>query len=228
MIDTAPVLAIADTRVICAKADATLLLTRWRKTPFRASLSAIELLAEAGARIVGVALTQVNMKRIVQGSYGDRYAYSASWCVATTSTDPRCAAGVQVSRSRRPPCLGRRDGERLRRARRRRARSWRVRRGGARRTGQSERPPGYDMAKPEESISHLEAAVRACRRHFLAAAMFSALVNILYLAPTLYMLQVYDRVVPTRGVETLVFLTPDLRSRRGRRSPRWTSCVRDC
>jgi PrtD family type I secretion system ABC transporter len=63
------------------------------------------------------------------------------------------------------------------------------------------------MAKSEESISHLEAAVRACRGHFVLAAMFSALVNVLYLAPTLYMLQVYDRVVPTRGVETLAFLT---------------------
>ncbi|HEY2592629.1 MAG TPA: AAA family ATPase [Chloroflexota bacterium] len=76
VIDTPPVLAIADARVLCAKADATLLLTRWRKTPFRASLSAIDLLAESGANVVGVALTQVNMKRIIEGSYGDRYAYS--------------------------------------------------------------------------------------------------------------------------------------------------------
>ena len=37
--------------------------------------------------------------------------------------------------------------------------------------------------------------------------MFSALLNLLYLAPTLYMLQVYDRVVPTRGTTTLLFLT---------------------
>jgi ATP-binding cassette subfamily C protein len=37
--------------------------------------------------------------------------------------------------------------------------------------------------------------------------VFSALVNLLYLAPTLYMLQVYDRVVPARGGMTLLFLT---------------------
>ena len=55
--------------------------------------------------------------------------------------------------------------------------------------------------------SPLAAAVRACRRHFLGAAIFSALLNVLYLAPTLYMLQVYDRVVPTRGIMTLGFLT---------------------
>jgi ATP-binding cassette subfamily C protein len=41
----------------------------------------------------------------------------------------------------------------------------------------------------------------------LIAAGFSAVVNILYLAPTLYMLQIYDRVLPTGGILTLVFLT---------------------
>lgn len=50
-------------------------------------------------------------------------------------------------------------------------------------------------------------AVRACRGHFVLAAGFSALINILYLAPTIYMMQVYDRVVPTNGVLTLVFIT---------------------
>jgi PrtD family type I secretion system ABC transporter len=39
------------------------------------------------------------------------------------------------------------------------------------------------------------------------AGVFSALLNLLYLAPTLYMLQVYDRVVPSRGKVTLVLLT---------------------
>src|SRR3954447_24957747 len=50
-------------------------------------------------------------------------------------------------------------------------------------------------------------ALPQCRRHFVAAAVFSLLINILYLAPTLYMLQVYDRVVPTGGKTTLLFVT---------------------
>jgi len=50
-------------------------------------------------------------------------------------------------------------------------------------------------------------ALAGCRGHFIAALLFSALVNILYLAPTLYMMQVYDRVVPTGGVVTLLALT---------------------
>ena len=53
----------------------------------------------------------------------------------------------------------------------------------------------------------LRTALRACRAHFVAAASFSALVNVLYLAPTLYMLLVYDRVMPTGGLETLVLIS---------------------
>lgn len=53
----------------------------------------------------------------------------------------------------------------------------------------------------------LEPGLMACRRHFALAAGFSALINILYLAPTIYMMQVYDRVVPTGGIFTLFWLT---------------------
>ena len=50
-------------------------------------------------------------------------------------------------------------------------------------------------------------AVRACRPHFLAATAFSFFINLLFLAPALYMLQVYDRVVPTGGKATLFYIT---------------------
>ena len=53
----------------------------------------------------------------------------------------------------------------------------------------------------------MQAAYAAGRRHFAYAALFSALLNILFIAPMLYMLQVYDRVVPTQGRITLLFLT---------------------
>jgi PrtD family type I secretion system ABC transporter len=53
----------------------------------------------------------------------------------------------------------------------------------------------------------LRQALAECRSHFMAAAGFSLLINLLYLAPTLYMLQVYDRVVPTGGRATLFFIT---------------------
>ena len=58
-----------------------------------------------------------------------------------------------------------------------------------------------------EMPAALADALRQCRPHFVAAAGFSLLINILFLAPTLYMLQVYDRVVPTAGKMTLLFVT---------------------
>lgn len=53
----------------------------------------------------------------------------------------------------------------------------------------------------------LAEALKACKTHFVWAFVFSALVNLLYLTPTLYMMQVYDRVVPTGGLTTLVLVT---------------------
>jgi ATP-binding cassette subfamily C protein len=53
----------------------------------------------------------------------------------------------------------------------------------------------------------LRLALQACRKHFVWAAAFSALVNLLYLAPTIYMLQVYDRVMSTGGITTLVLIS---------------------
>jgi ATP-binding cassette subfamily C protein len=53
----------------------------------------------------------------------------------------------------------------------------------------------------------VKVALQACGRHFGYAALFSAGVNLLFIVPMLYMLQVYDRVVPTHGTTTLLFLT---------------------
>jgi len=50
-------------------------------------------------------------------------------------------------------------------------------------------------------------AFGACSRWFGGVAIFSALVNILYLTGSLYMLQVYDRVLTSRSVPTLVALS---------------------
>ncbi|MCY7270901.1 MAG: type I secretion system permease/ATPase [Sphingomonas bacterium] len=57
------------------------------------------------------------------------------------------------------------------------------------------------------SSATMKMALKACRRHFGYAALFSALINLLFIAPMLYMLQVYDRVMPTQGRTTLLLLT---------------------
>jgi ABC-type protease/lipase transport system fused ATPase/permease subunit len=47
---------------------------------------------------------------------------------------------------------------------------------------------------------------QAIKRHLLFAALFGIASNLLVLAPTLYLLQVYDRVLPSRSLETLAML----------------------
>ncbi|HEX5093176.1 MAG TPA: type I secretion system permease/ATPase, partial [Burkholderiales bacterium] len=44
------------------------------------------------------------------------------------------------------------------------------------------------------------------RAYFISAALFSLVINVLMLAPALFMLQVFDRVVSSRSVETLIML----------------------
>lgn len=53
----------------------------------------------------------------------------------------------------------------------------------------------------------LQEALSKCRAHLLGFGIFSGLLNLLFIVPMLYMLQVYDRVVPTRGGGTLFILT---------------------
>lgn len=53
----------------------------------------------------------------------------------------------------------------------------------------------------------LGAALKECRRAFLSVALFSGVVNLFMLAGPLYMLQVYDRVLASRSVPTLIALS---------------------
>jgi ATP-binding cassette subfamily C protein len=53
----------------------------------------------------------------------------------------------------------------------------------------------------------LAAALKDCRRAFWSVALFSSMFNVLMLAGPLYMLQVYDRVLASHSVQTLIALT---------------------
>jgi len=52
-----------------------------------------------------------------------------------------------------------------------------------------------------------KAVVHVGRGAFIGLAVFSALINILYLTGSFYMLQVYDRVITSRSVATLIALS---------------------
>jgi len=62
---------------------------------------------------------------------------------------------------------------------------------------------------PVASATHpsVTEALKDCRRAFWSVAVFSGGVNLLMLAGPLYMLQIYDRVLSSRSVPTLVALT---------------------
>ena len=53
----------------------------------------------------------------------------------------------------------------------------------------------------------LQQAMAACRRAWVGVALFSACVNLLMLSVPLYMMQVYDRVVTTGNIDTLLALS---------------------
>src|SRR3954447_9815706 len=55
--------------------------------------------------------------------------------------------------------------------------------------------------------SELRQALSECWHAFIAIALMSGLINILYLTGSFYMLEVYDRVLPSRSVPTLVALS---------------------
>jgi succinoglycan biosynthesis transport protein ExoP len=79
ILDTAPILPVADTRVLAPKADSVIFLARWRKTPQHAIEAAFRLLSGTGAHLGGVALTQMDMKQQAKYGYGDPGYYYAEY-----------------------------------------------------------------------------------------------------------------------------------------------------
>jgi succinoglycan biosynthesis transport protein ExoP len=75
ILDSAPLLALADARTLAAKSDAVILLCRWRKTPQDALKSGLRLLQAAGAPLIGVTLTRVDVRKQSAHGYGDSTYY---------------------------------------------------------------------------------------------------------------------------------------------------------
>ena len=65
------------------------------------------------------------------------------------------------------------------------------------------RPP----AGARRVSSELREALWACRFAFAGVAVMSGVINILYLTGSFYMLEVYDRVLPSRSIPTLIALS---------------------
>ena len=70
-------------------------------------------------------------------------------------------------------------------------------------------PPSFPGSTPIQS--HQSSTIRdillGCWRQFVAIGLFSLCVNVLMLTSSLYMMQVYDRVLASGSTETLVLLS---------------------
>jgi exopolysaccharide transport family protein len=78
ILDTAPVLPIADTRVLAPKADGVVMVARWRKTNRNAVNAALHELNNGGARVLGVALSMADIRVIARAgsAYAEHYFHA--------------------------------------------------------------------------------------------------------------------------------------------------------
>lgn len=81
LVDTAPLLPLAEPRVVASHADAIVLLTHWHKTSQSAMQDAAKLIRTLDVPIAGVALTCADMKMLdsfgyAARSYGQRAGYA--------------------------------------------------------------------------------------------------------------------------------------------------------
>jgi ATP-binding cassette, subfamily C, type I secretion system permease/ATPase len=64
--------------------------------------------------------------------------------------------------------------------------------------------PTQNRSAATAARSELMQALARCRSAFIGLGIFSILINVLMLTGPLFMLQVYDRVLPSRSVPTLM------------------------
>ncbi len=75
LLDSPPVQAIAEARILAGIADATLLCVRWCATPRLVVQHTLELLEEAHAHVAGCALTRVDARVHMYSGYADADVY---------------------------------------------------------------------------------------------------------------------------------------------------------
>lgn len=75
ILDTAPVLAVDEARVITSMADAVVFLVRWRKTAAKAAEIALNRLTDVDANVIGIVLTQVDVVEQSRAGFGDAGYY---------------------------------------------------------------------------------------------------------------------------------------------------------
>jgi len=75
MLDTPPILAVSDALLLVRSVDKTIFVVRWEKTRRDVALSGLKAVFDAGARVGGLVLTQVNLRKHAQYDYSDSGVY---------------------------------------------------------------------------------------------------------------------------------------------------------
>ena len=79
VLDTPPLLGVADARILATKADKVLFVVQWNKTPASAVQAAADILQHCGAKVAGAVLAQVNIRQQARFGYGDSSDYFGSY-----------------------------------------------------------------------------------------------------------------------------------------------------
>ncbi len=75
ILDSPPVLAVVDSRVLSLMADATVLVVRWRRTPRVLVLQALKQLRVYGAKVAGIVITQANLRSLAASEGSHAYVH---------------------------------------------------------------------------------------------------------------------------------------------------------
>lgn len=75
VVDTPPVLGIADAKMLARSVDAVLFVIRWERTKRDAARSALEEFTDVSDNVVGAVLNNVDMRRHSYYAYGDSGQY---------------------------------------------------------------------------------------------------------------------------------------------------------
>jgi Mrp family chromosome partitioning ATPase len=75
ILDSPPILAVSDARILARLVDRVVFAVRWADTRRATVISSLRQVTSAGAKLAGVVLTMVNVKKHAQYGYSDSGYY---------------------------------------------------------------------------------------------------------------------------------------------------------
>lgn len=79
VLDSSPVLAVSDARILSQLVDRTIFVARWARTPRETVMRGVKEIVDAGGHLAGVALTRVDLRAHARFGFGDSDFYHESF-----------------------------------------------------------------------------------------------------------------------------------------------------